>query len=169
MKPRPTKIQPGATHWSAHPITADWYKKQEGAWLFYDEGYGWWVKCHANDEFIKALIPVEHLMAQPPEWNGEGLPPVGTEVDGKTVSGVWREGKVVGYDVDDMGEDVVVAWVAATESYHGFDEFRPIKSEREIAIEAISLAISRSTYLTKDLTNAIAAALYNEGYRKVEK
>jgi len=173
MKPIPTKIQSGATHWNPN-AGPDWYCLQsDDSFVYYLETEGW-NKSYAGNETLGALIPVEELMAQhngansepPHEWNGEGLPPVGTLC--RLTIGEWAHSNA---RITHMGKGVFCYEVSGTE-YTGSvcdATFTPIKSEREKAIEAMSLAISRSTYLTKDLTNAIAAALYNEGYRKVEK
>jgi hypothetical protein len=173
MKPRPTTIQPGATHWNPN-AGPDWYAKDFGRWMYYRGLNGKWE--NSNSEIIlvdfSALIPVEELMAQPPEWNGEGLPPVGTvcEVSIGAIAGgsQWVACTILAHDI---GPDEIAVYRRKDGVYRGstWDFFRPIKTEREKAIEAISLEISRSYCLTKDLTNAIAAALYNEGYRKVEK
>lgn len=161
MKPKPTKIQPGATHWNPYH-GPEWYMKDYGRWMYFEPATGAWVKTPA---LTFNIIPVEELMAQPPEWNGEGLPPVGT------VCRINHER--LAYDnarITYMGKGVFCYEVSGTE-YAGstYDAtFYPIKSERDKAIEAMSLAIRGLTYLTKDV-NAIAAALFDAGYRKVEK
>jgi len=174
MKPKPTKIQPGATHWNPN-AGPDWYTNKccsDGGWMYFDAEEGnwdqgtWrWSERVSGQVVASDLIPVEHLMAQPPEWKGEGLPPVGT------VCRINHER--LAYDnarITYMGKGVFCYEVSGTE-YAGstYDAtFYPIKSERDKAIEAMSLAIRGLTYLTKDV-NAIAAALFDAGYRKVEK
>ena len=144
-----------------------YFDAEEGNW---DQGTWRWSERVSALVLVRDLIPVGELMQQPPEWNGEGLPPVGTECEAMICRDVliadWYKGIVVAHHWTKA-----VVYSEQLNAYYGvgINSLRPIKSEREKAIEAISLAISRSTYLTKDLTNAIAAALYNEGYRKVEK
>lgn len=174
MKPRPTTIQPGATHWNPN-AGPDWYTNKccsDGGWMYFDaeEGnwdQGTWRWSEGVSGWVVAsdLIPVNELMAQPPEWNGEGLPPVGAVC--RLRNGEWVHAQA---KITYMGNGVFCYEVNGTE-YTGAardTNFYPIKSEREKAIEAMSLAIRGLTYLTKDV-NAIAAALFDAGYRKVEK
>jgi hypothetical protein len=108
-----------------------------------------------------------------PEWNGEGLPPVWTECEVSMSAGMfgaseWVACTILAYDIG-IAEIAVFKTKAGVYGGATWDFFRPIKTEREKAIEAMSLAIRGATYLTKDVTNAVAAALFYAGYRKVEK
>jgi hypothetical protein len=201
MKPMPTTIQPGATHWNRNTITADWYKKHEGAWLFYDRFSGRWMACTASDSFINELIPVQELIAQEsnlqglkissahvrkmldnnrfgvtvPEWSGDGLPPVGTECEVSMSTGMfgapeWLACTVL---VHDIGAWEIAVFKTKAGVYGGatWDFFRPLKTEREKAIQAMNPIICSQGMFSADgdACKAISAALYDAGYRKVEK
>jgi hypothetical protein len=184
MKPKPTKIQPGATHWNPN-AGPDWYAKDFGRWVYFDAEEGnwgrgvWRLSERLSDRVVVSdLIPVEELMAQeidgpvsddgpqPPEWNGEGLPPVGTVC--RLTIGEWvhRNARIT-Y----TGNGVFCYEVSGTE-YTGSvrdANFRPIKSEREKAIDDIKSLITKSCGLTEHRIQIIATALFDAGYRKVEK
>jgi hypothetical protein len=195
MKPRPTKIQPGATLWNPN-AGPDWYAKSlAGQWMYFDAEEGdwdngqWVLSIGVN---LSDLIPVEHLMAQHnganslspeviqekldnnrfgvtvPEWNGEGLPPVGTECRINHERLAYDNARIT-Y----MGKGVFCYEASGTE-YTGstYDAaFYPIKTEREIAIEAMNPIICSQGMFSADgdACKAISAALYDAGYRKVEK
>jgi hypothetical protein len=103
------------------------------------------------DMFGDALGKTLNSMA----WKGEGLPPVGVEVD-------WQgfKVKVIGYD-----DDLVVGRFHDGEhlEYDAFSlgALRPIKSERDRQIEAIDALIYRS----ECETTSAAERLYNAGCR----
>lgn len=81
-----------------------------------------------------------------PEWNGEGLPPVGCRVEAN-FGGEWVEATVA-YTDRPEGHSDAVAWKEAlvfdckTTRPFWADEFRPIRSEadkkKEVAIFAIA-------------------------------
>ena len=79
MKPRPIKIQPGATHWNPN-AGPDWYAKPFcGPWVYFDAEEGNWDNGQWEMSIgvkLSDLIPVQELMAQQPEWNGEEPKPV---------------------------------------------------------------------------------------------
>jgi hypothetical protein len=172
MKPRPTKIQFGATHWNPNG-KPDWYKKAEGRWMGYSEEDSRWIFV-ASITVSFPLIPVEELMAQPPEWNGEGLPPVGTECEVRLNRGAhgdpdWYRCVVVAHHWDRA-----VFYCAPRDGYYAATPaiIRPIKikSEREKAIEAMSKVISEACDV--DDLDPVASrkqlgALYDKGYRRV--
>jgi len=89
------------------------------------------------------------LAASKPEWDGEGLPPVGCRVEAN-YGGEWVEATVAYTDRPDTHGDAA-AWKEAlvfdckTTRHFWADEFRPIRSEldknREEAIEGIASII----------------------------
>jgi hypothetical protein len=115
---------------------------------------------------LSDLIPVEELMAQPPEWDGEGLPPVGTVC--RIRAGDWAYSSV---RITYMGSGVFCYEVNGTEYTGSWDDatFYPIKTEREKAIDDIKSLITKSCGLTEHRIQIIATALFDAGYRKVEK
>jgi hypothetical protein len=198
MKPTPTTIQPGATHWNPNSIAQiDWYKNEFGRWMYFDTADGTWVESGGAN--YAAFIPVEHLMAQHnganslspeviqekldnnrfgvtvPEWNGEGLPPVGTECEVSMSVGMFGASEWVACTVlvHDIGIAEIAVFRTKAGAYGGAKRgfFRPIKSEREKAIQAMNPIICSQGMFSADgdACKAISAALYDAGYRKVEK
>lgn len=84
---------------------------------------------------------------QQPAWNGEGLPPVGIEIEYKFTKVSYRSdfsrGKVLAYGIQSV---FMEHWSSKNEFIHSLDhiEFRPIRTEAERkrgeAINAIALA-----------------------------
>jgi hypothetical protein len=184
MKPRPTKIQPGATHWNPN-AGPDWYTNKccsDGGWMYFDAEEGnwdqgtWrWSERVSALVLVRDLIPVGELMQQPPEWSGEGLPPVGTECEVSMSAGmfgasVWVSCTILAYDI---GITEIAVFRTKAGAYGGAKRgfFRPIKSEREKAIQAMNPIICSQGMFSADgdACKAISAALYDAGYRKVEK
>lgn len=101
------------------------------------------------DDYAETIITREQyeaaLAASKPEWDGEGLPPVGCRVEAN-FGGEWVEATVA-YTDRPEGHSDAVAWKEAlvfdckTTRPFWADEFRPIRSEadkkRDEAIESI--------------------------------
>ncbi|HDR2874382.1 TPA: hypothetical protein QCK10_001505 [Enterobacter roggenkampii] len=119
-----------------------------GEWVNHDGG---WVSCiknceHLAEDYSKSIITREQyeaaLAASKPEWDGEGLPPVGAEfehsfhADGFS-TWHWRRCTAVGK------HGVLCVDEKDTELYLNdtYNKFRPIRSEadkkKEEAIKAI--------------------------------
>lgn len=107
-------------------------------------------------------------------WDGQGLPPVGTEVEANfpvtDTTGThhhWRrvivavagipgaERECLVYDA----ENTKPAWV---------DELRPIRTPEQIAAEEREKAIEEMCFAEETLTVKQAKALYEAGYRRQE-
>ena len=100
------------------------------------------------DDWMMAEIPREQyeaaLAASKPEWDGEGLPPVGMEIEYKFTKVSYRtdfsRGKVLAYGMHNV---FMEHWSSKNEFIQPLDkiEFRPIRSEadkkKEEAIKAI--------------------------------
>lgn len=100
------------------------------------------------DDWMMAEIPREQyeaaLAASKPEWDGEGLPPVGMEIEYKFTKVNYRtdfsRGKVLAYGMHNV---FMEHWSSKNEFIQPLDkiEFRPIRSEadkkKEEAIKAI--------------------------------
>ncbi|HHK4128831.1 TPA: hypothetical protein ACQTWV_000446 [Enterobacter roggenkampii] len=86
------------------------------------------------------------LAASKPEWNGDGLPPVGCRVEAN-FGGEWVEATVA-YTDRPEGHSDAVAWKEAlvfdckTTRPFWADEFRPIRSEADKKKEAVEKAIA---------------------------
>lgn len=172
-------------------MNIDWSKAPEGATHYqHDDGGHWlasWIKKGESDVLMSMLDDGEDtkwgpgglfskkksfLIPRPaPQWNGEGLPPVGIPVEWSE----WLDGKyqvvtVLAYAGGDAwiqpdGKPSMIVGSPAG--------FRPIKTpakiaaeERETAIEAIDALInSRMGSLN---VRELAAAIHDAGYRKIE-
>ena len=96
-------------------------------------------------------------------WNGEGNPPIGTEVEYYAdVYETWDKGKILAY------HDKFV-WIL---EYHDNEpctyslselEFRPIKSERDQQIAALTAIIQ--TVEECQFDDGFVGALYDKGVR----
>lgn len=187
MKPRPTTIQPGATHWNPNTkCDIDWFAKDFGKWVAFDPVNGWVGSPVINIDFYRALIPVNELMAQLPKWNGEGWPPVGTEceVTHKGLNGQWRRVRVcsglIEFDAYEYPRVAMVSLQDDAYSKRGEPwflgnatdrdvKFRPFKSEREKAIDEMVAVWKPTMGRFAEEKRGLAEMLYDAGYRKVEK
>lgn len=96
---------------------------------------------------------------QEPQWNGEGLPPVGTACEFKRTD-VWVSGKVK-YQSDKF----VILNTDTNAGEMVFDpcslQFRPIRTEREKAIDEMMKVVNHGLP-----SKELVARLYDAGYRK---
>ena len=204
MKPRPTKIQPGATHWNPD-AGPDWYTnkgRSDGGWMYFEGNWGqgtWrWSERVSALVLVRDLIPVEHLMAQhnganslsaettqavsenytarlkrEMGWNGEGLPPFGVdcEITTKTILGAVEYEGIGMFIAQTMDYYVMLMQSDRTPWIRSKDRvtFRPLKTEREKAIAAMSKVISEACDVD-DLdpveSRKQLGALYDKGYRR---
>lgn len=120
---------------------------------------------------ITAYRPILDEPSEPgtAEWSGDGLPPAGCECECASVcdtgdddeSATWELAKVIGHD----GPAAVVAIDGG--GYAGSAccaDFRPIRSEEDLAVEAMLEVIHGDGHLSE----TGARALYRAGYRKGE-
>jgi hypothetical protein len=105
------------------------------------------------------------------EWNGEGLPPVGTFCCFQHVhhGGAWYEGEIL-YISDEY--TIIKGHPVGEQHYYTRNlEFRPIRTPEQIAADERESAINGM--LTHDALGGsrrgLAAALYDAGYRKQEQ
>jgi hypothetical protein len=109
--------------------------------------------------------------AKAPEWNGEGLPPVGVVceffIGERTRSDAhrhWEDGDKLEVLAHRNACAIVYNKTAGAAAVVNTDCIRPIKSERERAIVAMRSIVDEYA----EMNNAMGA-LYDAGYRKVEK
>ena len=127
----------------------------------------------------KALADLEAVNAEPAQWNGEGLPPVGTvcEWRGPNSDGpdgwVWAEAEVCGYTAD--GLFVFMQQPSCWPVVQRIDNcgFRPIRTPEQIAAEARAKAIAEMVEAIGHFGNLPAASLFatcarlhDAGYQK---
>lgn len=124
-KPDWTKAPEGATHYG--PETSlyleAWYKEVGGRWMYWlvDGGRGW---SYTN------ILP-SNVISRPAEWNGTGLPPVGTKCEVRMHSDRWYECTVVAHF---EGRAVVVLGNHESACIYA-EQLRPIRSPERIAAE----------------------------------
>jgi hypothetical protein len=151
-----SKAPEGATH--KHPF--GWYKRVDDKWFFTPLGMSDWkqsIHQWTDSEFL-AVRPTEQ-----PAWNGEGNPPIGTEVEYKAgIYEAWEKGKILAYHDKFVwvleGHDNEPCTYALSEL-----EFRPIKSDRDQQIDALLSVIQ--TLPNLDFRDDFAEALYDKGVR----
>ncbi len=168
----------GATHWEpeGRMYRAGWMKKEWGKWFWWSKGSKEWV--FTSNVTAKRETTFE---ARPQEsWDGQGLPPVGIEIEANfpvtDVTGThyhWRrvivavagipgaERECLVYDA----ENTKPAWV---------DEFRPLPTPEQIAAEERSKECDRIFVILSSVEREgnrsdMAEALYDAGYRRQEE
>ena len=132
-----------------------WAKRTDGIFHSEECGTGSWP-LFLNEILISDLSKEK--------WNGEGLPPVGTECEVIRRGVVETDRAKISYQGNGVlcyiDMDTGMEFSAA----HDAHEFRPIKSEREKAIEemrdSFNVEIGNQDF--------IFGALYDAGYRKQE-
>lgn len=93
------------------------------------------------------------------QWDGTGLPPVGTECEFLSNDTTWGKVVIIGYDGDR------VVFKPSGETYYGIEPserqiFRPLRTERDKAIEKLQqvLNVGRNTHEdAENLYDAIVA------------
>ena len=105
------------------------------------------------------------------EWNGEGIPPVGTECEatwgGKAF---WRKAVILSCShiaVDHLSDGWGIRRIDEYEGSMAF-EFRPLQSEEQKQVAEIAEIIGCCGRLvTTVAAEVFAKAIYNAGFRKV--
>lgn len=153
-----SKAPEGATHFMPENSEnwASWYKKHDGKWMCWlFDGDLKWSEVGYDEDYI-----LNNSIAKQEEWNGTGLPPVGTVCEGRgRLDGEWREVVVlahrIGRAVVSFTDHERLQWCEA-------DELRPIRTAEQIAADAELEEIARL------YAEGGPAAVYDAGYRKVE-
>lgn len=170
----------GATHWEprSYDFAEGWMRKDWDGWSYWSEGREVWVRgvltCDVSAEREATFE------ARPQDtWDGQGLPPVGTEVEANfpvtDTTGThyhWRrvivavagipgaERECLVYDA----ENTKPAWV---------DELRPIRTPEQIAADERRKSILHLANLLIDSRGQCneysqAEAIFDAGYRRQE-
>lgn len=108
---------------------------------------------------------IEEICLRPHAWNGQGLPPVGIDIE--VMHGIygWIGARVVGYD----GEATIIR---TNDGYAGVypHEFRQIRTPEQIAAEEREKAIQQMVKDARPMNRReVCADLYDAGYRKQEQ
>jgi hypothetical protein len=142
----------GATHYD--PTV--WYRKKGSAWEYYYGGE--WRTSDNEPDYNERLTPLPVVVWRGPQ---DGLPPVGTEVEAESGYS-WKRGTVVARVWEACFGDTAIIQCKGYWVSRRADGIRPIKTERERAIEEMLKD------MPDDINAALAAALYDAGYRKGE-
>ncbi len=144
-----------------------------------------WIGAHerriviTREQWEEALLAhVQHLerpvsdAVDPRAWNGEGLPAVGSIVTLDSDHAGYAEVRVIGHTL--RGGNVVVEGKRRGVEVCAQSELRPIRSERETAIEDMKQITKAAADAHKrELHGALSeeyllGALYDAGHRKVK-
>lgn len=159
-----SKAPEDATHfWPNLTCLLGWYKVSENNVWVYDGG---WVKSLASSSELN----VDPVIERPKQaWDGEGNPPVGTVCDIRLVGGDWWRAKIQyitrtmcvwAYIYDGITES------AAENSQATYNiEFRPIKTQEQIAAEEREKAIDEMRIAVGSHNSFPFTELYDAGYR----
>ncbi len=157
---------------------ACWYKKDGDKWLVMNcarlekrDHMEWFVDDSEVDKFVPLLVP---RSAFPSEWNGQGLPPVGTVCIVEPHNTMWGFSSTSGYERKILAYYGEYVWLGHAETpleTTRIDkvDFRPIRSPEQIAAEEREKAIEEMCFAEETLTVRQAKALYDAGYRRQEE
>ena len=127
----------------SEPVESGWCVSCGDFWQFVDErtwpdNKHWHKKYEKNGEY-KIYYPPETK----PEWNGEGIPPVGLSVE------VFHNGRWIGATTVGEFGDHKKCMVCAPDGggFYGFylNEIRPIKSDKEKWVEQASTSFHKNS------------------------
>lgn len=132
---------------------------------------------NSNRESVASMDAIQIYLDPIPEWNGYGLPPVGTVCEVQTwVNREWRQTKVLahhlGFAIHSWsveGDDMEVESAPA-------QDFRPIRTPEQIAaearqqkIEAMAELLSRNTECPSPYVWELAQKAIDLGYIRKEE
>lgn len=154
-----SKAPEGSTHYN--PLCGDWYMVDSDCVSYWSYSHRNWLES-ARWNARRAFC-----IARPtnPSWSGEGLPPVGVDIEVLHELYGWIGARVVGQD----GEAAIVR---TNDGYAGVfpHQMRPIRTPEQIAADereaAIDAMVKACPYPGSKSTRLDCAALYDAGYRK---
>lgn len=137
-----------------------------GDYDFWCEGWGW-----RGSDFQTCA---DHLFERPAkvEWNGQGLPPVGTVCEYRHM--IWPEYRPC--EIRYISEESLVAYDDAQEQFYRTCDmlFRPLPTPEQIAAEEREKAISEMLGLYNSgywpmTSKQFCEVLFDAGYRRQEE
>lgn len=152
----------GATHLAIVIGEAYWYRHYDGVWDYWS-GLCW---CAVT----QPAHGVAALELDSEAWTGEGLPPVGIEIEAFMMRNMhdtyeWRRAKVVHGGIPGSEREILVFDLEST-APAWVDEFRPIRTPEQIAAEAREAAIKEMQAVVGTVNAHPFAELYDAGYRR---
>ena len=169
-----SKAPEGATH----HVDGGWYKKMVGKWYYWFEVEQGWIDTKYTDpeNFSWWGRRVERPAA--PQWNGEGLPPVGTVCMVYPHNTLWGFSSTSGHRREILAYHCDFVWLGndcmALESAR-IDkvDFKPFCTPEQIAAEErendLNRMVATAQMLDKGWARKVCEALYDHGYRKQEQ
>ena len=157
-----SNIPEGATHTYTESGGTSFRKMSGSYWLGYADG-----------DWIILNNPFPHLYVQiqaEPEWDGEGLPPVGMDCEWKGITrNGWAKVSIIAHGKEE-GDFVAIAQAENEVVLGASDRFRLIRTPEQIAAEKRDAAIKEMQRLVGSCNTFPFAELYDYGYRlQVEK
>jgi len=177
-----SKAPADATHWEPAflGVGESWMKLESAVWSFWSISWIGWIASPVSHQRISRMI----ARPAPVEWDGTGLPPVGTvcEIKGTVLQEVrrenptWRKVDIIAH-TDFGGKPIAVGrdikcstlgWGMAT-------MFRPIKTPEQLAAEERRKVINQmmtdagivgSAFDGDPEADIWCEALYEAGWRK---
>ncbi|MBD1590284.1 hypothetical protein [Pseudomonas typographi] len=159
-----SKAPEGATHFD--PVDQNFLRVLDYALLLYNSSRGWTVPIYTYGTTISEC---KRALIKRPQWDSQGLPPVGEHVhiydpEGVLMYGAGEDGEVIAY-IEDTAVVRMSYGLGCFTAKHLRTAEQIAKEEREKVI----CDIARATGLrARDGVVEIATALYEAGYRKQE-
>ncbi|HGX3429725.1 TPA: hypothetical protein ACNH9H_002877 [Pseudomonas aeruginosa] len=166
-----SKAPEGTTHYHMAEDINPW-RKIEGT-VAYEHYRGKWLRVNS---FNEGCMPGYYVPIPQETWNGQGLPPVGTVCERRTLpggDGRYEQVRIIahtrkGFPVWENTDGVFAGISKFPHLVGGLPEFRPIRTPEQIAAEEREKAIEEMCFAEETLTVKQAKALYEAGYRRQE-
>lgn len=181
---KPAELPPvGATHCiKIAGLTHSWWMREPGDnWYLWSEPAKQWAldtPSAGQRNLMKAIVGAECIGTVDEPWNGEGLPPVGTECEINHVGEVdsrgkhWRRVIILAHHHDERLRNPVAVYMPLEGTAHCDQAisicFRPIRTPEQIAIDDRANAIAQMMTKIVHGDASDMGRLYDAGYRKVK-
>ncbi|HRN97579.1 MAG TPA: hypothetical protein PLZ58_03995 [Candidatus Saccharibacteria bacterium] len=157
------KAPEGATHYNEYCI-CPWLKETPASYFAEDKGV--WFRYSPDPSYYENHF--NNAVKRPREWDGEGVPPIGTVCEYKCPEAKeWKKCEIVAHYFENA---VAVDVSDCTAVCLLLGLFRPIKTPEQIAAEERLHAIDymNDLLLGWGVEKRMLAVLYDAGYRKTE-
>ncbi|MDU0699518.1 hypothetical protein Q8W87_05415 [Pseudomonas aeruginosa] len=163
----------GATHWEpkSYYFTEGWMRKVGNEWSFWSEVSESWVRGTLTCNVSAEREATFEAKPQDP-WNGQGLPPVGTNCEYRSNDG-WLRCEVVAH----RNNAAVVLNPHYEADFVPPQDLRPIRTPEQIAADSREKAIDAMLALDPPHESGFAMTsrrqfceiLFDAGYRRQEE
>ncbi|MFU2949880.1 hypothetical protein ACM7M3_29035 [Pseudomonas aeruginosa] len=163
-----SKAPEGTTHYHIAEDINPW-RKIEGT-VAYEHYSGKWLRVNS---FNEGCMPDYYVPIPQEPWDGQGLPPPGTEIEYRQNGGTWLAGTYIG---EFRGKLVAGCHVTGVVGVVALEEIRPLRTPEQIAAEEREKAIDEMLDLDPPhekgfvLTSRrqFCEVLFDAGYRRQE-